>query len=244
MIDTPAGFAEAYVTCPDGAGPWPGVLFLVDAIGLRPRTEHMADLIASWGYVVLVPNLFYRDGTARDLAPKGPLQTATERTAFFKDAAPRIAALTADLATPDVVAYIQFLTSHPSVATGDVGITGYCMGGRLALLAAETWPDVVGAVGMFHTGGLVTDAPDSPHRNINRTRAEVLAIHADNDRSLPPQAVADFEQALTKAGVKHSTSVYQGAEHGYTMSDTGMYHADACTHHFNQLRALLHRNLR
>ena len=65
------GAAEAYLAGKPGD---PGVLFYIDAIGLRPQIEDMADRIASWGYVVLAPNVFYRDGAAADLAPKKDLR--------------------------------------------------------------------------------------------------------------------------------------------------------------------------
>ncbi|GAC67060.1 dienelactone hydrolase family protein [Gordonia soli] len=243
-IDASAGSAEAFLAHPDsGNGPWPGVLFLIDAIGLRPRIEEMADRIASWGYVVLAPNLFYRDGTAADLAPSEPLTTPEAREAFFADVMPRVRALTDDLVTPDLSAYLDALRGLPDVAPGDLGATGYCMGGRLALLAAATRPDDVGAIGLFHTGGLVTEEPTSPHRRLSEVRAELLAQHADNDHSLPPAAVAEFEHALTSAGVVHHASVYPDAAHGYTMSDTAAFHPEATEQHFTDLRALFARTL-
>ncbi len=242
-IDTPDGAAEAYVARPDdAAGPLPGVLLIMDAFGLRPQIERMADRIASWGYVVLAPNVFYRWGTAAELAPAGDL-TNEERAEFLAEAMPRVRALTEDLATPDLSAYLDALHGLDGVADGDIGVTGYCMGGRLALLAAVTHPDAVGAVGLFHTGGLVTDQPTSPHRRLADVRADLLAVHADNDRSLPPQAVAEFEHALTAAGVTHSASVYPGALHGYTMADTAVYHHDAAEHHYAELEKLFAHTL-
>ena len=136
------------------------------------------------------------------------------------------------------------LLERPEVGGSTVGTTGYCMGGRLALLAAATRPDAVAAIGMFHTGGLVTDEPDSPHRQLPRVRADVLAIHADHDHSLPPEAVAEFEHALTSCGVSHSAWVHEGAHHGFTMADTAVYHPAAAEEHFERLRDLFNRTLR
>ncbi|ROZ99031.1 dienelactone hydrolase family protein [Gordonia sp. OPL2] len=246
MIDvtTPDGTADAYLTRPDGAdGPLPGVLFIIDAIGLRPRTKEMADRIASWGYAVLAPNVFHRDGTAADLEPTVDLTEPGQRDAFFAEVMPRVHALNDDLAIPDLSAYLDALRGLDDVRDGDVGITGYCMGGRLALLAAATRPDVVGAIGMFHTGRLVTDGPDSPHLRLPDIRADVLAIHADEDHSLPPEAVATFEHALTSSGVTHSATVYPGAHHGYTMADTAVFHPEATERHFEELRGLFGRTL-
>jgi carboxymethylenebutenolidase len=243
-IAAPGGTAEAYLTRPDDAdGPLPGVLFLIDAIGLRPRTTEMADRIASWGYVVLAPNLFYRNGTAAELEPTVDLTEPDARTAYFAEAMPRVHGLTDDLATDDLSVYLDTLRGIDGVSDGDVGATGYCMGGRLALLAAATRSDVVGAIGMFHTGGLVTDTPSSPHLRLPQVRADILAIHADEDHSLPPKSVAAFEHALTSSGVTHSASVFRGAHHGYTMSDTAVFHPEATERHFDELRALFARVL-
>src|SRR4029079_5000022 len=77
------GPAEAYLTRPDDGVDHPGVLFFVDAIGLRPRIEEMADRIASWGYVVLAPHVFHRDGRAADLAPTTDLRDPGARAEVF-----------------------------------------------------------------------------------------------------------------------------------------------------------------
>ncbi|AFR51105.1 MULTISPECIES: dienelactone hydrolase family protein [unclassified Gordonia (in: high G+C Gram-positive bacteria)] len=237
---------DAYVARPDSSSPGallPGVLFLTDVIGLRPRIEAMADRIASWGYVVLVPHLFHRFGSPADWAPTEDLLLPEARAAFFGSAMPRARTLTPDAVRPDLVAYLDALRSLPGVAPGPIGVTGYCMGGRLALNIAAARPDDVAAVGMFHTGELVTDDHDSPHLHLVGINAFVLAIHADRDRSLPAMAVAQFEHALIGGGVAHSATVYPGAPHGYTMSDLEAYHHEACEHHFTELEALFGRTL-
>ncbi|MGW0035328.1 dienelactone hydrolase family protein [Gordonia sp. NPDC003376] len=247
-VTTPDGIAEAYLTQPvsdtdDPDVPLPGVLLIMDAFGLRPRIEKMADRIASWGYVVLAPNVFYRDGDAAATSPAVEFLDDDSRAAFLAEAMPRIRRLTPDLATPDLRAYVDALHARPEVSSGPIGVTGYCMGGRLALLAGATLPDDVAAIGMFHTGGLVTDTSASPHLWVPDVRGEVLAVHADRDRSLPPVAIAQFEHALSSSGVTHHATVYPGARHGYTMSDTAEYNHDATEHHFAELQKLFHRTL-
>ncbi|MFC9979454.1 dienelactone hydrolase family protein [Gordonia sp. NPDC127522] len=242
-ISAADGETEAYVARPDSSGTSPGVLFLTDVIGLRPRIEAMADRIASWGYVVLVPHLFHRYGSAAEWAPTEDLLLPEARTAFFRSAMPRARTLTPEAVRPDLVAYLDALQSLPGVTPGRVGVTGYCMGGRLALNIAAARPDDVAAVGMFHTGGLVTDGHDSPHLHLVGIDAFVLAIHADKDSSLPAMAVAQFEHALTGGGVAHSATVYPDAPHGYTMSDLAAYHHEACEHHFSELETLFRRTL-
>eukprot|EP01032_Pedospumella_encystans_P038838 gene38838-44022_t len=130
-IPVPGGTAEAYVARPPATpdiGALPGVLFFMDAIGLRPQIAAMCDRIASWGYVVLAPHVFHREGTVAELAPIGDLTDPAERDAFFKVALPRIGALTSDLALADIAAYVDTLRGLDGVGAGPIGVTGYCMG--------------------------------------------------------------------------------------------------------------------
>ncbi|SDC16618.1 dienelactone hydrolase family protein [Nocardioides lianchengensis] len=237
-ITTADGTAEAYLTEP-GAGP--GVLLFVDAIGLRTQIEAMADRIASWGYVVLAPHVFYREGSAAELAPAGDLRDAGAREAFFAGGVmDRVGRLTPDLSNPDTEAYVDALLRH---ATAPIGVTGYCMGARLALRAAGLRPDVVRAVGGFHGGRLVTDAPDSPHLSAAGARAELVFGHADQDASMPPEQVAALAAALDEAGLVHAEAIYPGAPHGFTMADTSSYDEAGAERHFTELRGLLDRTL-
>ena len=242
-IRTPDGVADAYLTGEDGRDVGErraGVLLFVDAFGLRPRIEQMADRIASWGYTVLAPNVFYRDGRASDLAPTTDLTAPENRERIVGVAMARVRALTPQLSVPDTGVWLDALLEH---ADPPVGVTGYCMGARLAVRAASVRPDVVAAVGGFHGGGLVTDDEQSPHRTLGIARAEFLFGHADRDRSMPPDAVAALGEALERAGLPHTNEVYVGASHGYTMADTAPYDADATERHFAALRSLLERTL-
>jgi carboxymethylenebutenolidase len=237
------GVAEAYVARPSGdSREHPGVLFYMDAIGLRPRIEEMAQRIAEWGYVVLAPNVFFRDGSAEELEPKTDLREPGEREAFFANVMPRVQALTSDKAERDIPAYLEALRGLPGVAPGAVGTTGYCMGARLAIRTAALDPEVAAVAG-FHGGGLVTDADDSPHLGLPKARAEFVFGHADNDRSMPPEAIATLGDSLREAGLTARNEVYDGAAHGYTMSDTAMYDEAATERSFVELRALLDRTL-
>ena len=239
-IQTPDGPAEAYLARPPGP-PRAGVLFYIDAIGLRPRIEEMADRIASWGYVVLAPNVFHRDGRAAALAPTADLTVAENRDRFFAGGAmDRVRALTPDRSNPDARLWVAALREQ---VAGRIGVTGYCMGARLAVRTAALRPDDVAAVGGFHGGGLVTEEPDSPHRLLADARAEFCFGHADRDRSMPVEAVATLGESLAGAGLAHVNEIYPGAAHGYTMADTAMYDAAATERHFAALQELFARAL-
>jgi carboxymethylenebutenolidase len=236
-VTTPDGVADSDLTKPAGDGPHPGVLFMIDAIGLRPRIEEMADRIAAQGYVVLAPNVFYRAGRA-PLWETPDLQDPESRGRFMQSLGPLMGAITPAAIATDGAAYLEALGE---LAEGPVGITGYCFGGRLGWTIAAAHPDRVAALGGFHTGGMVTDAQDSPHLLAPRVRAEVYWGHADHDQSMTPESIATLDQAMDHAGVRHTTELYEGAQHGYTMSDMGAYNEAAAERHFNALFALLER---
>lgn len=241
-IVTVDGNAEAYVTRPDD-GDHPGVLFFMDAIGLRPRIQDMADRIASWGYAVIVPNLFYRSGSAADLMPKTDLTIPENRQAFFADAMARARSLSAEQVVDDLRTYIETLQSLPGVSGDRIGTTGYCMGGRLSFTVSCVFPDLIAASGSFHAGGIVTEGDDSPHLRAVNAKAELYFGHADNDRSMPAEAIATLEATLDETALTYTSVVYEGAAHGYTMADTASYDEVATERHFEALQALLARNL-
>jgi len=242
-IPVPGGSAEAYVARPE-SGSGPGVLLFMDAIGVRPRLAEMADRIARWGYVVLVPNVFHRSGTAEQVAPHTDLREPGEREAFFGQAMPRVGALTTDLALADIDAYLETLHGLRGVTGEHVGVLAYCMGARLAIRAATSHPDEVVACAGFHGGGLVTGDADSPHLGIPSAREEFAFGHADNDRSMPPEAVATLGETLAASGLTVTNEVYESAAHGYSMTDTSMYDEAATERSFAVLEALFARTLR
>jgi carboxymethylenebutenolidase len=238
-ITTPDGVADAYLARPDDQ-PHPGVLFIMDAFGLRPTIAEMIERIAADGYVVLAPNVFYRAGRAPVL-PMPDLSDPDQRAGFFQSLRPLIDQLNLERIQSDASAYLDRLSE--AAGPGPVAVTGYCMGARVGWRIATAFPDRVAALGGFHAGGLVTDAPDSPHQSASEIRAELYFGFADNDPSMNAEHIATFEQALEEAGVQYVSEVYEGAQHGYTMADTAAYDEPSRERHFRELRALLDRTL-
>jgi len=233
------GTADAYLAAPDEQR-HPGVLLLMDAYGLRPTIAEMADRIAAAGYVVLAPNLFYRAGRS-PVQPLPDLADPEQRASFFQSLRPLMEQLTPERLAADGAAYLDHLTEVSS--DGPVALSGYCMGARVAWRIAVAHPERVAALAGFHAGGLVTDAPDSPHLSAGQLRAELYFGFADQDPSMTAEQIATLERALESHGVRYRSEVYAGARHGYTMADTPAFDAAARERHFRELGALLERTL-
>jgi carboxymethylenebutenolidase len=239
-----AGPVEAWLATPVDAGhDHPGVLLFMDALGLREQIHRMAQRIASWGYVVLAPNAFYRSGDAATTSPRADLRVKRAGEKYFAEVRPRLAALTPDLSRADTAAYLSALAASPGVADAPLGVVGYCMGVRLALRAAGDHPDGVAAVAGFHGGGLVDDSQESPHLSLGTSRAAVLLRHADADPTMPPEHMEVLERTAADAGVRLDQAVYPGAAHGYSMADTSMYDEASAERHFVELEEHLAAHL-
>ncbi|RYZ42999.1 MAG: dienelactone hydrolase family protein [Myxococcaceae bacterium] len=240
-IKTADGVLDAKLFQPEGPGPWPAVIFITDAMGVRPATQSMAQRIADAGHVVLLPNVFYRDAHASKLELKGSFQDPE----FLKRIYALIGSLTPERQKADAGAQLDFLARHPSVQPGSkVGVTGYCFGGGVAVRMAANFPDRIGAVASSHGGRLATDSPDSPHRLVGQVKAELYFGHADNDNSMPAEAIQTLEAALKAAGVKYVSELYPGAHHGYAVDDSPVYQAQAAQTHWRRILELFGRTLR
>ncbi|MCH5677025.1 dienelactone hydrolase family protein [Streptomyces gilvus] len=239
-ITTEDGVVDAYVAHAADGSARPGVLMYMDAFGLRPHLESMADRLAEAGYTVLVPNVFYRAGRSPVFDLPEFIDPST-RPQMFEQIMPVMQDLTAERAKRDAGAYLQWMADSPLVADGPVALTGYCMGARLALYTAGTYPDRVAAAAGFHGGRLATDDPDSPHLVAERVTAELYFGHADEDASMPPEQQQLLEETLTAAGVRHRCEVYPGAHHGYTQADTAAYNKEGDERHWAALLDLLDR---
>ena len=241
-LQTPDGACDAFLAYPEDKGPWPAVLFLMDAFGPRAWLYEMAKTIASRGYFVLLPNLFYRVRRAPVVDLKFPLRPEDMPEAL-KQIMPFFQSFSPELGMRDAGAFFEFLARQKQVLPGKIGITGYCLGGRLAVLTAGTYPDRVAAAASFHAAGMATDAPASPHRLLGRVQAELYIAHADYDKNNPPEQIERLKKALDEAGVRCEAELYSGASHGFTMADLPAYNEAALKRHWEKLFALLDRSL-
>jgi carboxymethylenebutenolidase len=239
-IPTGDGVADGFLVRPDGNGPFPGVLMFMDAFGPRPRLREMAGRIAERGYAVLVPNLLYRGGRAPQFDLDG-LADPERRGEVIGKIMPQIHSLDTSKITSDARSYLDFFVAQEGVDPGPVVIVGYCMGGMNALKVIEAYPDRVKGIATYHAGRTVTDQPDSPHLHVGSITGELYLAHADNDHSMSGEQIKALEAALDDAGVRYTSEVYEGAQHGFTMSDTAAYHEEGEKRHWTTLFDFLDR---
>lgn len=235
QIPTADGQADAFAAFPDGGERHPGVLMYADGFGIRPVLRELARELAGHGYYVLVPNPFYRHGPAPVI--ELPEHIGEEaRPQVMAQLMPLIEAHTAERVLSDADAYLRFLTTEPEVGAGPVAVTGYCIGGLLAMRTAAAHPGRVAAVAAFH-GPVGADGPDL----FSKLTAQVHLGHAEGD--MTPEALGELNQALDAAGVDYTSEIYPGTVHGFTMSDTDAFSASGLKHHWDRLLPLLARTL-
>ncbi len=234
-LSTNDGVLDVHVFTPEtGSGPWPAIVLYMDAFGIRPALAAMAQRLASNGYMVALPNLYYRS----PFAPFAPDVVATEgpERERFKS---MIASINQKMVMDDTRLVIERIDIHPSVRRGAWGTVGYCMGGGYALSAAGTFPERVVVAASFHGGSLATDKPDSPHRLAPKMRARVYIGAAEIDASFPPEQQVRLESALTDAGVRHTMEIYPKARHGFAVTGHIVYDDGAAELHWRRLLDLL-----
>jgi carboxymethylenebutenolidase len=233
-IETADGACPAALSVPEGGGPWPAVIMFPDAGGMRDTFREMGQRLSRLGYIVLVPDFYYRNG------PYDPVDMATAFT--NKESIEKIMGMmqgyTADKVVRDAGSWVEFLESLPEKKTGGIGTTGYCMGGRLSLITAGNLGDQVAAAASFHGGNIAQeDEPDSPHHKAANIKATVYVAGAIEDQSFPDEQKALLEKSLTEAGVTHTIETYS-AHHGFAVPDNNSYDEAAAERHWQAMESL------
>jgi carboxymethylenebutenolidase len=234
-LATQDGTMETYFLRPDGPGRWPAVVFYMDAFGIRPELRGMADRLASHGYVVALPNLYYRSGAYAPFDAKEVAAGGAERDRFRG----MIDSLSDTIVMRDTAAIVAHLDLDPHVKIGPMAAVGYCMGGRFALSAAGTFPDRVAAAASFHGTALATDRPDSPHLLADRMRGKLYIGVAELDPGFSIDQRGKLEQALAAGRADYTIETYEGAKHGFAVAGHLVFDRDASERHWTNLVRLL-----
>jgi carboxymethylenebutenolidase len=240
-IPVPDGTAKGTLHVPDGEGPWPAVLVFPDAGGYREVMKaDFGDRLAGMGYVALSPDVFYRAAPWEPFDLNTAFSDEKERARLFGI----MGQLTNERIIADTAAYTDFLLARPEVSGTAIGTTGYCMGGRMSLVAAGGLGGTIAAAASFHGGRLaVKDDPNSPHLAADKIKAVVYVAGAIEDQSYTDEQAELLESALTAAGVEHTLETYQ-AHHGFAVPDHHTYDKAAADRHWRALESLYSAHLR
>ena len=237
-IDTGDGAMETFVCRPD-RGRHPPVLFLMDAPGIRDELYDMARRLATAGYAVLMPNLYYRAGRdtkyGDDVLEKGSAENQRMRAVRTKMTIPPV--------MTDVAALIAHADGRDDIQDGPVGVHGYCMSGPYVLAAAARFADRIAAAASFYGTWLVNDAEESPHLNLGKARGELYISCAEFDELAPLDMVAELQSLFDASGNAGELEIHPDVHHGFAFPSRTIYDQAASERHWERLIALYRRRL-
>ena len=235
-IPTKDGHTTTFITHPERGGPFPVIIFYMDAPAIREELRDMARRLGTSGYYVMLPNLYYRAGVM-EIGPIPPDPNAPERKRMFE----LMHGIDIPMVMEDTRALLAYADGQSAARTDIVGTVGYCMSGRYAINAATHFPDRVKAAASVYGVQLATDQPDSPHLAAQKTKAELYFACAETDIYAPQEIIDKVTQAM--AGANAEVEVYPGTHHGFAFPKRPVYDRDAAERHWERLLALYRRNL-
>jgi carboxymethylenebutenolidase len=239
-ITTKDGKTTTFIVHPERGGPFPVILFYMDAPAIREELRDMARRLATSGYYVMLPNMYYRSGVM-EIGPLPAAMDAPER----KKMQEYMNSLTIPMIMDDTEALLAHADGQKAASKGAVGCVGYCMSGQYAINAAARWPDRVKAAASLYGTRLVTDAPDSPHLMAKKARGELYIGYAERDHYVPQEMIDALKKQLETDRVTNvEVELYPGADHGFAFPQRAAYNKEAAERHWERLLALYQRNLK
>jgi carboxymethylenebutenolidase len=230
---TPDGEMTTFIFHPEHGGPFPVVLYLMDAPSIRPALKDMASRLGTAGYYVMLPYLFYRGGPYREFGASDEDMHARQEL---------MATVTPTGIIADATALLAYADADPAARDGKVGAVGFCMSGGLTIALAKAMPDRVAAAASIHGAWLVRDTPDTPHLGLDAVTAEVYFAWCDNDPTAPVEDMKTMEAALTAAGITYDIDFLTDAVHGFAPAGP-RYHRASSELHWERVHALLRRTI-
>jgi carboxymethylenebutenolidase len=239
-IPTKHGATTTFIVHPERGGPSPVVLFFMDAPAIREELRDMARRIASAGYYVMLPNLYYRSGVM-ELADLPKVEEAAARKRMFE----LMGSISIPMIMDDGDALLNYADRDPAASKGKIATLGYCMSGQYAINFAARYPDRVGSAASIYGVQLVTDRPDSPHLAAQKTKAELYFACAEHDPYAPLEMVQALDQTVKSKNLNAEVELYEGVHHGFAFPQRGaVFDKPAAERHWERLFALWRRTLR
>jgi carboxymethylenebutenolidase len=238
-IPTADGEVETFICRPERGGPSPAIIFYMDAPGIREELRDMVRRLATVGYYVILPNLYYRHGPGTVLDTSALTPDSPGRKRMFD----LMTSLTSAMIMADTEALLAFLDRQPEVRQGLLGCVGYCMSGPFAFAAAGTYPARFAAAASIYGVNLLTGGPNSPHLLASRITGEIYFACAETDHWAPLPMVEALRTHLAETGIEHEVEIYPGSEHGFAFPQRAVYRKAAAERHWERLFALFRRKL-
>ncbi len=236
-ITTKHGLMPTFAACPEGPGPYPGIIFYMDAPGIREELRNMARRIAKQGYFCLLPDMYYRLGTLRFDVPRRDDPMAAVFLAAMRS-------LTNAFVVDDTGALLAYLDAQEKAKPGPVGCVGHCMSGQYITTVSAHFPHRMAAAASLYGVGIVTDKPDSPHLLLDKIKGELYYAFAETDHAVPPHIPGELKAALDKTDVRHELKVFPGTQHGFCFPERPVYDTLAAEETWGKIFAMWDRNLK
>jgi len=237
VVTTKYGKMPSFVACPDGPGPYPGIIFYMDAPGIREELRNMTRRIARHGYFAILPDMYYRLGQLRFDVHR---RDDTMMPAIFG----AMNSLTNAKVMDDTGGLLGFLDGQDKCKPGPVGCVGYCMSGQHITNAAAFFPHRIASAASLYGVGIITDKEDSPHLLLDRIKAELYYAFAETDRSVPANIPGDLAKLLSKTNIKHEIKTFPGTEHGFAFPERAIYNTLAAEETWDKMFAMWDRTLK
>jgi carboxymethylenebutenolidase len=238
-LKTAAGEMQTFVCRPERGGPYPAIFLLMDAPGIREELRDMVRRLASAGYYVLLPNLYYRAGRDTQYGPDVLIKGSAEHT--------RMRAVRTKMTIPpvmeDVADMFSYIDTQSEVKPGAVGCHGYCMSGPYALASAARYPERIAAAASFYGTWLVSDAEESPHLTFAKSKGEIYIGCAEHDELAPLPMVDELKDLFESSGAKGELEMYPQVHHGFAFPGRTIYDQAAAERHWERLHAIYRRQL-
>ena len=237
QIPTPDGRMSGFTARPEREGKFPAIVVVQEAFGLNSHIKDVAARLAREGYATLAPDLYYRE------------KDAVVGYDNLPDAIRLMSSLSDDKIVKDMGAAIAHLQQQPSVRGDRIGVTGFCMGGRVTFLSACLNSAVKAAV-PFYGGGIGSvmqpgeRTPRAPLEYAEKLAAPMLLFFGENDPFIPLDEVERIKARLAALKKNAETVVYPGAPHGFFCEERDSYRADAAKDAWTRLLTFFGQHLK
>jgi carboxymethylenebutenolidase len=220
------GEMPAFLARPGGSGKHPAVIVVMEAFGLNAHIKDVASRIAAEGYVALAPDLYYREPNS--VVGYDQLPEAIRLMTSLRD----------DKVVADMATAVSHLQSQDFVRSDRIGVTGFCMGGRISFLTACKNSDIKASAPFYGggIGGLLDQAA--------KITCPMLLFFGDQDPFIPNEEVENVKATLARLKKPAEVLVYPGAPLGFFCNERDSYRPEAAKDAWRRLKNFLDKHLK